>query len=720
MVFDKRAHRGAVAVSAGILLGALNMGAVAHATPDSDAASSTTDQASAAPTTRGSQRPGGNPGRQSARGYRAGSARSATTVGVGRGDDDLEAGSDHATLSPAAVQALRRLSPVSAPTPVAAAAQVLGGEPPVPLAPSTAVDDAVAPVAFSLPQPDLPNPATTASALSVPVRIATPLVAAQPPSLTSAAPLPVSGLADSLAQRWGTPLQSALAWTVLAAARNEVGRRAVSASAAAALPAMTTSAPAVQPAGQAVSPLGTPEQLAAEAAAMQTVHTLPMLAMKAVLNIAWRVIGGIQYGQVGGPDTQNLAALSQAVDEWAMGSGFQLLILNSNEPTVVTQVAPPHRWYGLDVIGSRILYDNPDTIYRFTGVNYASQYVITGRLPERDPQASFSVLTGTTGTTVAVLNGDQLELGPDRTFVITVSGDPAGPDEKNHLQITPDTTLIAIRDTLSDWNLQDPMSLAIHRTAGPPNSLFSQFGGFAIPKIGPLVAQSHFLTALVSLIPPLPFVPPIVRGTYASLLMLRGIGQESVYIKVATTDPVSGKPKAPNVFTDPTSNASFLATQLQSAGYFQLADDQALVLTINPNNAAYFSVPVTNDWTITDNYWDQQTSLNNAQARSNPDGSYTLVVSPTEPALAGDASVWNWVSTGGLNQGTMAIRFQSIDPDNPVTPTVVSRVVALSDLASVLPPGTVLVTPAERALQIAARREGFNTRFAPYPQTAVV
>ena len=64
-----------------------------------------------------------------------------------------------------------------------------------------------------------------------------------------------------------------------------------------------------------------------------------------------------------------------------------------NQPTIITQVAPPHQWYGLDVTGSRILYDNPDTIYRFVGVNYASEYVITGQLPENDPQASFSVLT---------------------------------------------------------------------------------------------------------------------------------------------------------------------------------------------------------------------------------------------------------------------------------------------------------------------------------------
>lgn len=484
---------------------------------------------------------------------------------------------------------------------------------------------------------------------------------------------------------------------------------------------MTTSfanAVAVQPVGQAVSPLGTPEQTAAEKMAMQTARSLPMLAMKGVLRIAWRIIGAIQYSTVGGPDKANLAALGGAVDEWAMASAFQLMILNSNQPTIITQVAPPHQWYGLDVTGSRILYDNPDTIYRFVGVNYASEYVITGQLPENDPQASFSVLTGTTGTTAAVLNADQLELGPDRTFVITVSGSPAQPGEQNHLQITPDTTLIAIRDTLADWNTEDPMTLAIHRTAGPRNSLFSQFGGFAIPFIGPLVAKSPLLTRLVSVIPPLPAVPPIVRGSYAALLMLRGIGQESVYIKVATTDPVTGERVPPNVFTDPQSNASFLSTQLQSAGYFQLADDQALVLTINPNNADYFSVPVTNDWTITNNYWDEQTSLNNAQAVSNPDGSYTIVVSPTEPVFGDGTSVWNWVSTGGLNQGTMAIRFQAIDPDNPTNPTVSSQVVALGDVSSVLPAGTVYVTPAERAVQIATRQEGFDRRFAPYPQTA--
>ena len=665
-------------------MGALSVPALAHA--DSDSTSSVSDDATSG---RGVHQSGGPERPTGVRGSgRGGGAESP----VRRERGGVSAAS--------AVRAPQRAVPVAVPAP-----DVVAVEPSAPVVAQAVGTNVVAPEAVP---PVTSEPTTTAPAVTIAAQVDAP----EPPRLAAAVAPRASGVVDALAVGSGTPLPSALAWTMLAAARSEVGRRPASAVVPAA--AVTTSAPA-DPVGQAVSPLGTPEQIAAETAAMQTVHTLPMLAMKAVLNVAWRIIGGIQYAQVGGPDKANLGALGQAVEEWAMGVGFQLMILNSNEPNIAMQVAPPHQWYGLDVIGSRILYDNPDTIYRFAGVNYASKYVITGRLPERDPQASFSVLTGTTGTTAAVLNGDQLQLSPDRSFVITVSGDPAAPGEKNHLQITPDTTLIAIRDTLADWNTQEPMSLAMYRTAGPPNSFFSQIGGFAIPVIGPLVAQSHLLTALVSLVPPLPFVPPILRGSLGALLMLRGIGQEAEYIKVATTDSVTGKPKAPNVFTDPKSNASFLATQPQSAGYFQLADDQALVLTVTPNNAAYFGVPVTNDWTITDNYWNQQTSLNSAQARPNSDGSYTLVVSPVEPVVGG-SSVWNWVSTGGLNQGTMAIRFQSLDLNNPVTPTVRSQVVSLTDLASVLPSGTVYVTPAERAVQLAARREGFNRRFAPYPQ----
>ena len=461
----------------------------------------------------------------------------------------------------------------------------------------------------------------------------------------------------------------------------------------------------------AVSPLGTPEQLAAERRAAETANTLPVRLMKVVLELGWRTTAHKQYKLVGGPDRANLDALNEAVDEYAMGAAFQQQLLNPLTPTAVMQGAPPHTWYGQEVSGSRILYDNPDTIYRFMAVNNTSTYVIKGRFTGEMPaDTTFSVLTGLTGTTASVLSGEDLELEPDGSFTITVDGSPTG--SGNHIQITDDTTLIAVRNTLSDWNAEDPMSLSIERVSGPPNSLFAQLGGFAIPFIGPAVTKSPLLTTLVSFVPPLPNPPPLLRGTITVAIMAIGLSMESTYIKVATTDPTTGELRQPNVLTDPTRNAAFLSTQLQSAGYFQLDDDQALVLTIDPGNAGYFVVPVTNGWTITDNYWDQQTSLNSSpsQAIPNDDGTYTIVVSKQDP------KVWNWVSTGGLNQGTISIRFQDLDMESSELPTVSSQVVSLDELAGVLPADTVYATSQDRQDQIASRKSGFNKRFAPYPQ----
>ncbi len=504
------------------------------------------------------------------------------------------------------------------------------------------------------------------------------------------------------------PTENPAALTALAAARREVGHDTAKIVESVA-DGQTTSVTAAP-----VSPLGTPDQLRAEKLAKRIVNSLPVKLVKVVLRGGFLRAAQQQFDRVNGPDQENIDRLDAAVNAYAMASAFQQQLLNSAKPTVVMQVAPPHAWYGQTVGASRILYDNPDTIYRFMGVNGASSYVITGRFDDLDnlpADTTFSVLTGLTGNTAAVLTKDKLVINPDGTFTITADSRPAD-GRQNHLQLTADTTLIATRNTLSDWANQHPMSLEIARIGGPPNSLFSQLGGFAIPGIGPAVVRSKLLTALVSVVPPLPFVPTVLRGAVTAVIMALGIQREAQYMAVATKDPTTGQRIEPNVFKDPTRNAEFLATQLQSAGYFQLADDEALVITINRAGAGYFIVPVTDDWTITKDYWNEQTSLNNVQAvADDPAGStYTIVVSPSDPGVA------NWVSTGGLNQGTISIRFQDIDPEVAHLPTVSAQVVRRSELGSVLPPGTRYVTAAERAAQIALRKAGFNQRFAPYPQ----
>ncbi len=460
-----------------------------------------------------------------------------------------------------------------------------------------------------------------------------------------------------------------------------------------------------------VSPLGTPQQIEREKIAMATAKSLPVALMKIILRFGFLAAAKEQFALVGGPDAANREALDNAIDEYALAASFQQQILNPLDPAVVTQVAPPHSWYGIDVGGSRLLYDNPDTIYRFIAVNKTSEYVLTGRIYDGIPaDTTFSVLEGTAGTTSTILSLSDLDINDDGSFVITVSGEPAAQGQTNHLQLTSRSTLIAARNTLGDWNVEDPMELAVQRVAGPRNSLFAQLGGFVL--LGGLVNDSPFLTSLVSLIPPLGIAEwRPVRGTLAALLLLvRGANEQAKYMALATTDPDTGELRQPNVMTQPASNAEFLANQLQSNGYFQLADDEALVLTIDPGNAGFFTVPVYNDWTITDDYWNEQTSLNDDQSIANADGTYTLVVSVADPGVA------NWVSTGGLNQGIISMRFQNLDPQSPAVPSVQSVVVKLEDLEDELPAGTVFVTPQERAAQLAARKAGYDKRWAPYPQ----
>jgi len=429
----------------------------------------------------------------------------------------------------------------------------------------------------------------------------------EPEAELKAAPAPA--VADTRSSdRPVEPVEHPAALAALAAARREVGHEAQTALTSVA-DAQTTSAAAVAP----VSPLGTSDQLRAEKLANRVANSLPVKLMKLVLRSGFTWAAERQFDRVDGPDEENIDRLNAAVDAYAMASAFQQQLLNSNKPTVVMQVAPPHAWYGQNVGASRILYDNPDTIYRFMGVNGASSYVITGKfadLANLPADTSFSVLTGLTGNTAAVLTKDQLVIGDDGTFTITLDKTP-GNGRQNHLQLTADTTIVATRNTLSDWATQQPMSLEITRVGGPPNSLFSQLGGFAIPGIGPAVVRSKLLTTLVSLVPPLPFVPPVLRGAVTAIIMALGVQREATYMAVATTDPTTGERIEPNVLKNPTRNAEFLATQLQSAGYFQLADEEALVITIDRAGAGYFVVPVTDDWTITEDYWNEQTSLNN-------------------------------------------------------------------------------------------------------------
>lgn len=480
---------------------------------------------------------------------------------------------------------------------------------------------------------------------------------------------------------------------------------------------VTTSEVTDEATDEATSILATEDQLAAEQQVSEIVNTPIVQVAKLVLMAAWYVEAAKNFSAVGGPDWTNLSQLNEAATEFANQSATEFLLLNSNDPKLLLQVNPPHSWNGQDAGGTRIWYDNPDTVYRFTGINGASTYKIDGTIEGYDPDdpsthptsanTNFSVLTGINGVTAANLDGEQLSIRDDGTFTIVVSPDaaPANPEQgMNYVQAPANSTILATRNTLGDWNTETPMRLTIEKTAGPPSSLFSQIGGFAIPGIGETVVKNPLLLSLVSIIPAFDKAPLLVSSTETAILMLvTGISGENTYMSVAT-----GATGEPNTLSQPQHNAQFLSTQLQSAGYFQLKDDEAMIITVDPADAEYFVVPVTNDWTITNDTRNQQTSLNNSQAVKNADGTYTIVVSKNDPGVA------NWVSTGGLNQGTISMRFQGVDPDAENMPAVTTQVVNVSEVKDILandPNTTADQLTYDRAQQIADRQAGYDRRY---------
>lgn len=429
------------------------------------------------------------------------------------------------------------------------------------------------------------------------------------------------------------------------------------------------------------SPLGTADQIALEQKAQDIVNTPEVQAAIEALKAAWLAHAQQRFGLVGGVDAKNLALLDQAAREQALNAATTVVNNDPDNPLVMAVDMRAHSWYGTDTPGGRFIYDNPDTIYRTIPVRSDSTYVITGKYLGGVPvDGNFGVYADISDAKpIGNLLAKNLVVNPDGTFTITVDGNPTQPGQTNHIYLPPDAQQIFVRYTMADWNTESAPSLTVTRTSGPEGSRAETYDQMV----------AHTVDILANF----------------------GTAAHNTALDIVTVNLQTGQLKPPNTLTQPFNFPGTLVSQKQSLGYFQLADDQALVITINPGNAGYFVVPVTNDWELSPGDGTEQTSLNNVQSIANPDGTYTLVISPDDPGVA------NWVSTGGLNQGTLYIRFQALDPNNPAVPMIVSQqVVTLDQLGTVLPADTKYVTDAERQAQLAARLDGYNDRFGPFPQ----
>lgn len=424
-------------------------------------------------------------------------------------------------------------------------------------------------------------------------------------------------------------------------------------------------------AGNKCNPLATKEQSTAEQLAALIVAKPEVVAAKQTLYKNW-----LALAETAAPvSAEQKAYLQEAVDEQAFVTALGVQGTDANYPAVVSLLAAPHSWFGRDVPGSRSVFDNPDTVYWRIPLDPKASYVIRGKRNKVYPVDENYSLWDNKSATISNLTGDGLVTGPDGTFTITLDKNPAN-GRVNHIQLPSNAASLFVRNTVSDWHRQAFTSLRVERVGGPAVTAPKSFADW-VTLVATGVANS--------------------ANPYPNSAL-------SVFQARAYAQPVNTLPALTKGGTNGT-----LSSQVQEYSAWQIADDEALIVTVNPGGAKYFSVPIYSRWQITTDYINHTQSLNNTQSKPNPDGTYTFVISTTDPR------VYNWVDTAGLHEGLLNLRWQGVPSTPPASGDVAATLtgpVKLADLKAYLPVGTKFVTAKQRTLQLKQRADDYAKRYA--------
>jgi hypothetical protein len=138
-----------------------------------------------------------------------------------------------------------------------------------------------------------------------------------------------------------------------------------------------------------------------------------------------------------------------------------------------------------------------------------------------------------------------------------------------------------------------------------------------------------------------------------------------------------------------------LTGQSYYSSAFDLTEDEALLISVRPPaKCLYRSIQLANEYEETIDWHNNQSSLNDTQARPDADGILRIVVSAKDPGIP------NWLDTAGYSRGIVEGRWMGCD-SNPV-PTI--EKLPLADLRAHLPGDTPHVSAAQRDQSIRERR----------------
>jgi hypothetical protein len=307
----------------------------------------------------------------------------------------------------------------------------------------------------------------------------------------------------------------------------------------------------------------------------------------------------------------------------------------------------------------KLLVDNPDVNYLFCVLDDTRSYRLVGH---RGECAYLGMTFGTafgqgavggrTGTQTQT-HIDEFEIGPGGEVDILIAPAAAMPDPRprNAVVLEPGTAQLAIRETHFE-KTPERLSRLRMELVTPPGD---------VPPPPPVLSSDE-------LAPKLEFASMFLQFVGATALQM----WHDAASNMNTFGGVAGSEHVKAQEDEVRSHSN--AEMTYHGGRFSLAPGQALLVTVHEPDRPflYWGLTLTSPWMESFDYRYTTTALNNRTARPSPDGSWRMVIAPSDPGPGID----NWLDTGGRLEGYMLVRW--ILADGPPHPT--AELVSVADL----------------------------------------
>ena len=271
--------------------------------------------------------------------------------------------------------------------------------------------------------------------------------------------------------------------------------------------------------------------------------------------------------------------------------------------------------------------DNPDTLYLHAYLRDDAEYVVSGTRGTT-ADLNFQVLKGDytpaeVPDSLTAFDDREIEIAADGSFEFRLGPGPARP---GYFTLGPGSAMLIVRECYSDWATERHGTVRIHRAG--------QEGCAPPAAAGTATAAKRYAVA-----------GKLLLSRIRTFLAF----PEWFYLN----EPV-------NTLTPPRRTPGGLATQFSSAGHFELADDEAMIVTVpaaGRETAPYQGIQLGSMWYVSLDYRNHQTSLTADQARTDDDGLLRFVVSERDPGVA------NWLELTGHSRGYLQLRWQRLTRD---------------------------------------------------------